>query len=99
MSLQGLAQVLAGSLGIAKDKGGAGPVGLSSFTEEERRDFLEIIDDRHKSHSMIITSQIPLENWFDQIGDGTIADAIMDRIVSTSYKLQLKGPSLRPENR
>lgn len=71
--------------------------GLSPLGGEQRQILFDLIDDRHKVRSLIITSQLPLENWFEQIGDPTIADAIMDRIINASYKIKLQGPSLRPE--
>ena len=54
---------------------------LSTLTAEQRRDLLEILEDRHGSQSTIVTSQVPIENWHDIIGDPTIADANMDRLV------------------
>jgi DNA replication protein DnaC len=72
--------------------------GIQPLSDEGKRDFLEVIDDRYKTRSMIITSQLPIENWFEQIGDPTIADAIMDRIINSSYKFQLKGKSMRSED-
>ncbi len=70
--------------------------GLSVLTEEQRRNVLEIIEDRYSLRSTIITSQVPVDNWYDVIGESTLADAIMDRITSGSYRLDLKGPSRRP---
>jgi DNA replication protein DnaC len=69
--------------------------GLASMTVEQRRDLLEIIDDRHGRGSTIVTSQLPVEHWHDIIGDPTIADAILDRLVHNAHKLALKGESLR----
>lgn len=69
--------------------------GVSVLNPAEARDFLEIIEDRHKTKSTIITSQLPLEKWFEAIGDSTIADSIMDRIVNNAHKIDLKGPSMR----
>nr|WP_261395204.1 ATP-binding protein [Membranihabitans marinus] len=56
---------------------------------------MEIIEDRHARHSTIIASQLPVASWFDIIGEATIADAILDRLVHTSHRLELKGESLR----
>jgi DNA replication protein DnaC len=70
-------------------------LGLTPFTDTERRDLLEIIEDRHSLSSTIITSQLPIENWHDSIGDPTIADAILDRIIHSSHRILLKGPSMR----
>ena len=69
--------------------------GLSPLAAEQRRDLLEILEDRHGSKSTIVTSQIPLEQWHDVIGDPTLADAILDRLVHGSYKFKLEGDSLR----
>ena len=69
--------------------------GLSKLTVEQRRDCLEILEDRHGSRSTIVTSQLPVDQWHDNIGDSTMADAIMDRLVHNAYKINLKGESLR----
>jgi DNA replication protein DnaC len=67
------------------------------MTAERRRDLLEIMDDRHGRGSTIVTSQLPVEHWHEIIGDPTIADAILDRLVHNAYRLiiTLKGESLR----
>ena len=54
---------------------------------------MEIIEDRHGLKSIIITSQLPVESWYDAIGDPTVADAILDRIVHTAHKIELTGDS------
>ncbi len=73
--------------------------GLAPLTDEQRRDLLEIFDDRYNKRSTIIVSQLPTELWHDTIGDPTIADAILDRVVHNSYRLFLDGPTLRdPKN-
>jgi DNA replication protein DnaC len=69
--------------------------GLTPLTAEQRRDLLEIIDDRHGRASTIVTSQLPIENWHVHIGDPTIADAVLDRLVHSAHRLDLKGESLR----
>lgn len=69
--------------------------GLSKLTAEQRRDLLEILEDRHGSRSTIVTSQLPLDQWHASIGDSTMADAIMDRLVHNAYKIKLEGESLR----
>lgn len=56
---------------------------------------MEIIEDRHAKRSTIIASQLPVANWYDVIGEETVADAILDRLVHTSYRIELKGESLR----
>jgi DNA replication protein DnaC len=63
-----------------------------------RRDLLEILDDRHGRASTIVTSQIPVEHWHDVIGDPTLGDAIMDRLVHNAHRLQLTGESMRKQN-
>lgn len=57
--------------------------------------FLEIIEDRHNNGSIIVTSQIPVQGWYDIIGEKTIADAILDRLIHQSHRLELKGESMR----
>ena len=69
--------------------------GLAKMTATETRDFLELIEDRNKIKSSIIISQLPITNWYDIFFDPTLAEAIMDRIQSNSYKIELKGPSKR----
>jgi DNA replication protein DnaC len=69
--------------------------GLAPMTADRRRDLLEIMDDRHGRGSTIVTSQLPVEHWHETIGDPTIADAILDRLVHNAYRLTLKGESLR----
>jgi DNA replication protein DnaC len=69
--------------------------GLSPLTAEQRRDLLEILEDRHGSRSTIVTSQVPIEKWHDIIGDPTLADAILDRLVHGAYKFKLDGESMR----
>jgi DNA replication protein DnaC len=69
--------------------------GLAKLTAENRRDLLEILEDRHGSRSTLATSQLPIEKWHDIIGDPTLADAILDRLVHNAYKINLKGGSMR----
>lgn len=69
--------------------------GPEPLNAEQRRDLLEIVEDRYDAGSILITSQLPLENWHEIIGDPTIADAILDRIVHNAYRIELKGESLR----
>ena len=69
--------------------------GLASPTANERADLMEIIDDRAGSRSTLITSQLPVEHWHEYLKDPTLADAILDRIVHRSHRLNLKGESLR----
>jgi len=69
--------------------------GPEPLNADQRRDLLEIVEDRYDIGSILITSQLPLENWHDIIGDPTIADAILDRIVHNAHRIELKGESLR----
>jgi len=69
--------------------------GLSAFTEEGRRDLLELVEDRCGKRSTLITSQLPIEHWHKIIGDPTLADAILDRLIHDAYKIDLKGESMR----
>ena len=69
--------------------------GLSKLIAEQRRDLLEILEDRHNTRSTIVTSQLPLDQWHHIIGDPTLADAILDRLVHNAYKINLKGESMR----
>jgi DNA replication protein DnaC len=74
-------------------------LGLAPLTDTERRDLLEVIEDRHGNTSTLITSQLPIENWHDHIGDPTIADAILDRLVHNAHRIQLKGGSMRKKQK
>ena len=65
--------------------------GLALMTAEQRRDLLEIIEDRHGRGSTMVTSQLPVEHWHEIIGDPTLADAILDRLVHNAHRLTLKG--------
>lgn len=69
--------------------------GLSYLEQQQRMDLMEIIEDRHGQNSLIIASQLPVSSWYDIIGEETIADAILDRLVHSSYRIELKGESLR----
>jgi DNA replication protein DnaC len=69
-----------------------GPERLSA---SQRRDLMEIIEERHGRSSTLITSQLPVEAWHEVIGDPTFADAILDRVVHNAYRLTLNGPSMR----
>ncbi len=69
--------------------------GLAKLTAEQRRDLLEILEDRHGTRSTLATSQLPVDKWHDLIGDPTLADAILDRLVHNAYKINLKGDSMR----
>lgn len=69
--------------------------GLQAFDNHARETLMDIIDDRYNKNSTILSSQIPVSAWYDIIGEGTIADAILDRIVNSSHRIDLKGESLR----
>ena len=69
--------------------------GLEPFTAPNRRDLLEILEERYKCKSTIIASQLPVDKWHASIGDATLADAILDRIIYNSHRLELKGASMR----
>lgn len=71
--------------------------GHAPMREQERRDLVEILDDRHGLRSTIVTSQLPVSKWHDHIGDPTNADAICERIVHNAHRIVLKGPSRRKE--
>lgn len=73
--------------------------GLAPLTDESRRDLLEIFDDRHGTRSSIITSQLAVKHWHDSIGDPTLADAILDRLVHQAHTLDLDGESLRKKGK
>ena len=69
--------------------------GLASPDEEQRRDLLEILDDRYQQRSTIITSQLPTTHWHEHLNDATLADAILDRLLHNAVRVELKGDSLR----
>jgi DNA replication protein DnaC len=69
--------------------------GLKKLTRDQSDDLMEIIEDRHNLRSTLITSQLPLENWHEIIGDPTLADAILDRLVHTAHRITLFGESMR----
>lgn len=72
---------------------------LTPMSDPERKDLLEIVEDRYQSAATIITSQCPTKHWHQQIGDPTLADAICDRLLHNCYKIELKGESIRKNNR
>jgi DNA replication protein DnaC len=71
--------------------------GLAPLTDEGRRDLWELLDDRYDRHSTLVTSQLPVEHWYEALGDPTLADAILDRLVHNAHKLPLQGESLRKQ--
>jgi len=70
-------------------------LGLAPLNDPQRRDLLEIIEDRQALSSTIVASQLPVDNWHENIGDPTIADAIIDRLVHNAHRINLKGTSMR----
>ncbi len=73
--------------------------GLQSLDKIEREILMDVIEDRYDRQSTIIASQIPISKWFEIIGEGTIADAILDRIVHSAYRIDVKGESMRKKNK
>jgi len=73
--------------------------GLQPLDAMNRAAMMEIIEDRHGKGSIIITSQIPVNKWYDIIGEQTLADAILDRIIHEAHRLELKGESLRKKEK
>jgi len=69
--------------------------GLDVLSQQQRNDLLEIMGDRHGQGATLITSQLPVSHWHEAIGDPTLADAILDRLLHTATKIQLKGESMR----
>ncbi len=69
--------------------------GLDVLSQQQRNDLLEIMEDRHGQGATLITSQLPVSHWHEAIGDPTLADAILDRLLHTATKIQLKGESMR----
>jgi len=70
-------------------------LGIASVTAQQYRDLLEVLDDRHGQGATLITSQLPVEEWHQIIGDATVADAIMDRLAHNAYRIALQGESVR----
>jgi DNA replication protein DnaC len=68
---------------------------MAPLSETERRDFWEICEDRYQTRSLILTSQLPVARWHEQIGDPTIADGILDRLVHNAHRIEMRGDSMR----
>ena len=68
---------------------------MAPMSEAERRDFWEIAEDRYQTRSMILTSQLPVSRWHEQIGEPTLADAILDRLVHNAHRIEMRGDSMR----
>ena len=71
--------------------------GPEKLNDDQRRDLLEIIEDRYEHRSTIVTSQVPVDRWYEIIGNPTIADAILDRLVHNAYRIELSGESMRKQ--
>ncbi len=71
------------------------PPAALPIPELERRDFLDLCDDRYRLRSTVLTSQLPTENWHEAVGDQTLADSILDRMVHHAHRFELRGESLR----
>jgi DNA replication protein DnaC len=69
--------------------------GLKALTNAEKHDLLEIIEDRHALRSTIVTSQLPIKKWHEYLGEPTVADAVLDRLLNNAHRLELAGESLR----
>jgi DNA replication protein DnaC len=74
-------------------------LGLAPPQDQERRDLLEILEDRYGSRSTIVTSQLPPAQWHDHIGEPTLGDAVSDRLFHNAHRIVLKGPSRRKEGK
>jgi len=68
---------------------------MAPLSEPERRDFWEICEDRYQTRSVILTSQLPVAKWHEQIGDPTVADGILDRLVHNAHRIEMRGESMR----
>jgi len=69
--------------------------GLNAFDNQDRQALMDIVESKHDRSSIIISTQIPVTGWHELIGEPTIADAILDRIIHSSHRIQLKGESMR----
>ena len=69
--------------------------GLAQIGAQDRRDLLEILEDRYDLRSTVVTSQLPVKSWYDSIGDPTLADGILDRLVHGAYQISMEGESMR----
>ncbi len=68
---------------------------MAPLSDAERRDFLEICEDRYQRRSTVLTSQLPVAKWHEQIGDPTLADSILDRLVHNAHRIEMRGESMR----
>jgi DNA replication protein DnaC len=70
---------------------------MAPMADSERRDFWEIAEDRYQTRSMMLTSQLPVSRWHEQIGDPTLADGILDRLVHNAHRIEMRGESMRKQ--
>lgn len=73
--------------------------GLKPLTQAERHNLLEVIEDRHGSRSTLVTSQLPIAHWHEYLGGPTVADALLDRLLSNSYNIKLTVESMRKKDK
>ena len=73
--------------------------GTTALTGEQPHDLFEILDDRYDRRSTLIAAQLPIEHWHELIGDPTLADAILDRLIHNAHKINLKGESMRKKRK
>lgn len=73
--------------------------GMTPLRDQDRRDLLEVIEDRDNTRSTLVASQIPVDTWHDYLGDPTVADAIADRLLHSAHRLALSGPSRRKDRK
>lgn len=73
--------------------------GLTTLDDQGRRDILEILEDRYNVRSTVVTSQLPVSHWHEVVGDPTLADAILDRLIHNAYKISLKGEPMRKKQK
>ena len=73
--------------------------GIAPFSDDQRRDLFEILEDRYDRRSTIVAAQLPIKHWHEVIGDPTLADAILDRLVHNAHKFNLKGDSMRKKRK
>jgi DNA replication protein DnaC len=73
--------------------------GLKPITQTERHDLLEVIEDRHALRSTLITTQLPIAHWHEYLGEPTVADALLDRLLHNAYKIELRGESMRKKEK
>jgi DNA replication protein DnaC len=72
---------------------------MAALNDDERRSFLEVCDDRYGRRSTVLTSQLPVDSWHAQIGDPTIANSILDRLVHNAYRIEMNGESMRKKKK